>query len=129
MRLEFSSTKLTEENFYLVAARHYDNPHCTSKDEFEKDLRRFQYLNRLFNRYENGGELRERLILNHIIVLFNCLGVSTPEFLFFRLKGHESRLTPFLVYLNRMPKYIDCLDLNASDISMDSGIVKKLREI
>ena len=60
--------KLDESNFILYAAAHYDNPQCYDTDEFYDDLKRFKYLKRLFNRYKETGELKERLILNHLIV-------------------------------------------------------------
>ena len=68
--------ELNEENFTLFAIRHYDNPQCTSTEEFYEDIRRFRYLKRLLKRYHNSGELRERLILNHLIILNNVFGVE-----------------------------------------------------
>ena len=66
--------KLTDENFTMFAMQCYDNPQCTSMEEFMEDLRRFRYLKRLLRRYYKNGELRERLILNHLIVIFNIFG-------------------------------------------------------
>ena len=68
--------ELNEENFTLFAIRHYTNPQCTSTEEFYEDIRRFRYLKRLLKRYYRNGELRERLILNHLIVLNNLFGVE-----------------------------------------------------
>ena len=67
---------LNEDNFTLFAIRYYDNPQCTSTEEFYEDIRRFRYLKRLLKRYVKTGELRERLILNHLIVLSNLFGVN-----------------------------------------------------
>ena len=64
---------LDESNFLLYAAKHYDNPQCFDTVEFYEDLNRFKYLKRLFNKYRDGGELKERLILNHVMVLYNLL--------------------------------------------------------
>ena len=66
--------KLTDENFTMFAMQCYDSPQCTSMEEFMEDLRRFRYLKRLLRRYYKNGELRERLILNHLIVIFNIFG-------------------------------------------------------
>ena len=66
--------KLTDENFTMFAMQCYDNPQCTSMEELMEDLRRFRYLKRLLRRYYKNGELRERLILNHLIVIFNIFG-------------------------------------------------------
>jgi len=102
---------------------HYDNPQCHTLEEFDEDLRRFLYLKKLFIRYKNDNELRERLILNHIIVLYNIFGEATTDMLFFKLAEHTSALATFLVYLNRMPEEL------MSDIPIDNEIVKALRKI
>ena len=67
--------ELTNKNFKLFAAQQYSNPECTDVEEFKNDLSRFKYLKRLLTRYEEHGELQERLILNHIIVLYNVFGI------------------------------------------------------
>jgi len=66
--------KLDETNFVLYAAKHYDNPHCYDTLEFYDDLNRFKYLKRLFNRYEETGELKDRLIINHLTIIYNIFG-------------------------------------------------------
>jgi hypothetical protein len=114
---------LTDSNFLLYAMHHYDNIQCHSIEEFEEDLRKFLYLKKLFSRYKNNGELRERLILNHIIVLYNIFGDAATEMLFFRLKEYKSELSTFLVYLNRMP------DDKLIDINIDIDIANALRKI
>ena len=127
--------KLDEANFFLYAAKHYENPYCYDTLEFYDDLNKFKYLKRLFSRYEETGELKERLILNHIIVLYNLFGVEpTTRMLFLKLKGYHQYLKPFLVLLNYMPEVvkkigIEGTDIISSDISMDPTIVEKLREI
>lgn len=127
--------KLDEANFFLYAAKHYENPYCYDTLEFYDDLNRFKYLKRLFSRYEETGELKERLILNHIIVLYNIFGVeATTRMLFLKLRGSYQALKPFLVFLNYMPDVvrhigIEGKDIISSDIIMDEVIVDKLRQI
>ena len=127
--------KLDEANFFLYAAKHYENPYCYDTLEFYDDLNRFKYLKRLFSRYEETGELKERLILNHIIVLYNIFGVEpTTRMLFLKLRGSYQVLKPFLVFLNYMPEVvrrigIEGKDIISSDIVMDEVIVDKLRQI
>lgn len=127
--------KLDESNFFLYAAKHYDNPYCYNTIEFYDDLNKFKYIKRLFSRYEETGELKERLILNHIIVLYNIFGVEpTTRMLFLKLKGYYHFLKPFLVLLNYMPEKIKNIgiegkDILSSDISMDPQIVERLRKI
>lgn len=126
--------KLDETNFFIYAAHHYDNP-CFDTVEFYDDLNRFKYLKRLFNRYQETGDLKERLILNHIVVLYNVFGIEpTTRMLFFKLDGYYQFLKPFLVLLNCMPEVIRNLglegkDIRSSDISMDQKIVDLLRNI
>lgn len=115
--------KLTDDNFLLYAMHHYDNIQCHSIEEFEEDLRKFLYLKKLFSRYKNNGELRERLILNHIIVLFNIFGDSTTDMLFFKLKEYENELATFLVYLNRLSEE------KLSTFVIDNEIANALRKI
>jgi hypothetical protein len=126
---------LNEANALLYAAKHYDNPHFFDTIEFYEDLSRFKYLKKLFSRYEETGELKERLILNHIIVLYNIFGVEpTTRMLFLKLRGSYHALKPFLVFLNFMPDVVTRIgiegkDIISSDIAMDEKIVDKLRQI
>lgn len=73
------SEKLTDDNFVIFAMRHYDNPQCHSVSEFEEDLKRFLYLKKLLCRYLKDGDFRERLILNHVIILYNVFDEATFE--------------------------------------------------
>ena len=99
--------KLDETNFLLYAAKHYDNPHCYETLEFYDDLNRFKYIKRLFNRFEETGELKERLIINHLTVLYNIFGAEpATRMLFLKLKGHFHLLKPFLVLLGYMPEVV-----------------------
>ncbi len=84
---------LTEDNFLLYAAKNYDNPQCSSTEEFYDDLKKFKYIKRLFNKYAETGELKERLILNHIVVLANVFGPEAAVnllFLRFESSGEAS---------------------------------------
>jgi hypothetical protein len=121
---------LDDNNFVLFAAKHYDNPQCYDTEEFYDDLKRFKYLKRLFGKYEETGELRERLILNHLIILYNVFGDITTKMLFYKLDGYYSYLIPFLVLLHRLPDKIDVGKIiYTSDIPMDMKIVEALRKI
>lgn len=122
--------KLNDANFLVFAMHHYDNPQCHSLSEFEDDLKKFLYLKKLLSRYKNNGELRERLILNHIIVLYNIFGAVTTNMLFYKI---EETLWPelitFLVYLNRMPDSIPEYGITTSDYKLDETIIAALRKI
>jgi hypothetical protein len=124
--------RLTESNFLLYAAKHYDNPQCFDTVEFYEDLNRFKYIKRLFNNYIIKQDLKERLILNHIIALNNVFGPhATLQMLFLRLRGYERYLKPFLIMLNIMPEKIEIGDtiLYSADIPMDQNIINALRKV
>ena len=124
------SEKLTENNFLLYAMHNYDNPQCHSVQEFEEDIKKFLYLKKLISRYKNNDELRERLILNHIIVLYNIFGDSATRMLFYKIdESCWDVLVTFLVYLNKMPEMIPDTGIKVSDIILDEKIIEVLREI
>jgi hypothetical protein len=122
---------LNDTNFMLYAAKCYDVKKSSGAEEFYEDLKRFQYLKRLFKRYEEANDLKVRLILNHIIVLYNCFGPEATNMLFFKLKEYHSCVKPFVLFLNYMPETIkyEELVIFGSDIPLDSTIVKELRKI
>ena len=114
-------TELTEDNFLLFAARNYDNPQSSGTAEFLDDLQRFKYLKRLLKKYEHGKVLRDRLIINHLIVIYNLFGIeAATKMVFFKVdERHWPQLKTFLVFLNFMP--------DESDIPLDNNIVSVLR--
>ena len=124
--------KLNDENFVLFAAKHYDNPSCVGLDEFYDDLQRFKYLKRLFSKYKETGQLKERLVLNHLISLYNLFGVHTTRMLFFKLDSYWTELKPFVVLLGYMPERIESIGdhgvVISTNIPLDAVIVSKLRE-
>lgn len=126
--------ELNDENFEFYAARVYDNPNCVGKDEFLDDLKRFKYLKRLFKKQATGHPQRERLILNHIIVLYNLFGPdATTKMLFYKIdEEHWSQLKTFLVFLNYMPLKIIVskgVEIKDSDIAIDENIANILRNL
>ena len=94
--------KITQANWTMFAMKHYDNPQADGEEEFQDDIKRFKYLKRLLKKYHEGGDLKERLILNHIIVLSNVFGVeaATTLLLFKIEQDYWSELKTFLAYLN-----------------------------
>ena len=100
-----------------------------SVSEFQEDLRRLTYLQKLFGRYSEG-ELKERLILNHLIVLFNLFGIAAINILFYKIKTeYRISLITFLVYLDRMPNYIPQYHITLSDYELDQTILSVLGKI
>jgi hypothetical protein len=123
--------KLTESTFLLFAAKYYDNPQCSDTSEFEEDLKRFQYLRKLFGRYRQDNDLKERLILNHLIIIYNVFGSSATNMLFMKLHEYHEYLKPFVVYLNFMPQIIEYEDImiHKDNIVSDMTIKQKLKGI
>jgi hypothetical protein len=117
--------ELTEDNLFLYAAKHYYNPQFSDIEEFHEDLKRFKYIKRLINRYLENDELAERLILNHLIVVFNSFGIECAlNILELKLdEKHWPVIKPFLIYL----KYIRYDQYTG--ITMDQKVVEVLRKI
>ena len=123
---------LNEKNFLLYAMKEYDNPQCVQVEEFYDDLKKVKYIKRLFNQYLNDGVLKERLLLNHIIVFYNVFPVrSATRILFLKIEEEFwPILKTFLVYLSYMSEIIDPINGKAilsDDIQLDQGVVDKLR--
>ena len=117
--------KLTSRNFELFASQHYNNPECTDVEEFKEDLTRFKYLKRLLRRYEQSGDLQERLILNHIIILYNVFGINAANrMMWFKVEPeHYTTLKTFLVFLHYLPE-----DYKV-EIPLDKLVINRLRNI
>lgn len=124
---------LNEENFMMYAAKCYNSPHCIMS-EFEGDIKRTKYLKRLFRRYKVTKSLKERLILNHIILLNNVFGTeSTARILFYKTDERDyDILKSFLVYLNLMPEAIYGINgknIYSRDIPLNNDILELLAKI
>ena len=118
-------TELNDDNFLIFAIKNYQNSSCTGMAELEDDIKRFKYLKRLFNRYEKTGEPNERLIINHLILLYNVFGKATTEMLFFKLEEkYWTNLKTYLVYLNRMPLE----EVYSQGIKVNKGVYVTLNE-
>ena len=118
---------LTKDNILLYAIKNYQNPSCQGIEEFYDDLKKLNYIKKLLNKYKTTGNLKERLILNHLIVLYNCFGPFATEMLFFKLPEYEDCLKPFLLFLNFLPEQVN--GKLTVDIPLDTVIVERLRAI
>ncbi len=116
--------KVTGENFNLIAAKYYDDIGGTDLD-FQEDLRRFLLIKRLLNSYRKSGDLKYRLVLNHIIIVLNVFGDAAVGLMFHELYDYLPEIVPFLILLKRLPENVN--GLNTSSIKMDSGVVSCLR--
>ena len=125
---------LNDDTFLMYAMREYNNMQCTDIEEFYDDLKKIKYIKRLFNSYKNNGQLKERLILNHLIIFYNVFTVQAgTRILFYKIeKDFWPILKTFLIYLDRMPDKIDSIRgeiILTSDIQLDEGIIIRLRSI
>ena len=121
---------LNDENFTLYAMQNYSNPQCMSTDEFYCDLNRIRYIIRLLNKYEKTGVLRERLILNHIIVFYNMFDPhAATRILFYKIKKNQYHiLKTFLDFLRYMPDAVDSVNGNEI-LTRDIGLDKRIKTV
>jgi len=117
--------ELNNDNFLLYAAQNYTNNQCVNAEEFYDDLNRFKYIKRLISRYLQTGEIQERLLINHIVVIFNLFGIeAAKKMLWFRINEEDwPIIKPVLLYLN----YIT--ESEKVEVSLDPLIVERLRNI
>lgn len=124
---------LTENNFQLFAMKYYNNPNCSDLLEFQEDLKRIRYVRRLFKKYAQTGELRERLIINHLIVLYNTFEArAMTRMLILKQEEYLQYLKPFLMFLNYWTTDIGKVNgkkVVDSNIPLDLTIVRTLRQI
>ena len=117
--------ELDNSNFELFAAKYYQNPCCLSTEEFYDDLAKFKYVVRLLRRYRDRDSMHERLLLNHITLIYNVFQIqAATRMLFYRVDTDLwPALKTFLVYLNYLPNG------HYQDINIDLRIAQKLNEI
>tara|TARA_A100001515_G_C4538496_1_gene199374 strand:+ start:517 stop:879 length:363 start_codon:yes stop_codon:yes gene_type:complete len=117
--------ELNNDNFEIYAAQNYDNPACLTVADFKEDIARFKYINRLLRKYDETGEIQIRLLLNHIIILFNVFEIrAANRMIFYRIDlKHWSIIKTILLYLNLLP------DGEKQDVYTDLYITKKLKEL
>ncbi len=124
---------LDDSNFLLYAASNYCNPSCFCTEDFYEDLKKFKYVKRLFNRFKESKDLKERLILNHLVILYNVFGTeAATRMLFFKLDGYYTYLKPFLLLLSFCPDSVVNIKgktIITDEIIMDPDIVARLRTI
>ncbi len=118
--------KLTVKNFNAYALVHYDDPQCEDMEDFQEDLRRFRYLKRLLHRYHESGEMRERLMLNHVITIFNVFGYeASMRMLRFKIKDdiYWGSIKTMLLYLG----YVD--SEYEPNIPVDDALKTRLEDL
>ena len=117
--------ELNNANFELYAAKHYRNLQCLSTEEFYDDIAKFKYVVRLLRRYRDTGKIQERLILNHIISIYNVFDIAAANrMMFYRVDVNLwPVLKTFLIYLNYLPENLH------KNINIDLSIATKLKDL
>jgi len=124
---------LNNENWMMYVIKAYEKPNYVMS-EFKEDLKRINYLKRLFKRHRKYGDIKERLVINHLTVLYNVFGPEvTSRILFFKMsKEDHSILKTYLTFLNIMPRKIEGvkgIDIYDSSIPIDMEVADKLRNL
>lgn len=124
---------LNDLNVILYAAKCYDRPNCIDS-EFNEDYKKIRYIKRLLHRYRITGEIKERLLLNHLVVVQNVFGIeAATRILFVRVnKKDYSALKTFLLYTSAMPEIVKGIngeDIRSSEIEIDSRLVELLKKL
>ena len=121
--MEFN--ELNGNNFLLFAIQNYDNPHCTTQDDFNEDLKKFKYVKRWLKKYHETGEMNSHLLLNHIMVIFNCWNDASVPMFFYKIdQVYWPYLQSFFIYLNRIPEYPHTY---IHELQPDINILKELK--
>lgn len=117
--------KITPQNVVMYAIKNYDNPQCEGEKEFEDDLKRFKYIKRLLRRYYDTGVLKERLLLNHLIVLNNVFSMeAATTLLLYKIQPtYWPALKSFLIFLNSIS------DNELEEIEHDKDVLEILGKI
>lgn len=116
--------ELNESTYILFAIKHYESPHCVTREDFDEDMKRFKYLKRLLKRYVRGGPLRTHLIINHLIILYNVFGEAATPLLLYKLeREYWGILKTILLYLNKYPTG------TLPDLEIDEDIQEELDRI
>lgn len=126
---------VNDDNFMLYAARHYDNPSCATEADFLDDVNRIKFILKMFKKYDRDGIINERLVLNHLILLYNVFERDAlTRMLMLKLKPYASMLKPFLVLLSFWPNRIQHVGeedsiIYGSEIQTDTNLQDRLRII
>jgi hypothetical protein len=128
-----SFENLTAENVFLYAVKSYDAPNAIGS-ELKQDLKYFIYVRRLLRRYNQTGELKERLTLNHLVILYNLFGVpAATRLLYYYTRPEDySVLKTYLLFLGYQPDRVEGihgLTIHSSDLPVEQTIADALRKI
>ena len=116
---------ITSDNVMMFAVKYYDNPQCEGEKEFHDDMKRFKYIKRLLRKHKDHSILKERLLLNHIIILNNLFGPEAcVTLLLFKIqREYWCTLKSFLLFLNILR------DDELKDVIESQEVLETLRKL
>jgi hypothetical protein len=123
--------QLNDDNFLIYAIKNYHSPGSLGMKDLEDDLKKFKYVKRLLGRYKKTGEVSERLVLNHLVVIYNVFGDAATDMLFYKLEPeYWTDLKTYLVYLHRMPlETVVSPGIKETDIPLNNELIAILRKL
>ena len=121
---------LSEENYIMFAIKHYDNPSCSGEDEFMADLSRIYSIKRILHKYFRDGEPRERMVLNHLIILYNVFGDAATKLILYKLEpSMYPAIKTYMIFIGRLPEHKTVDTECVWDVGIDLKIAANLRRI
>ena len=118
-------SELNKDNFLLFSIKYYENPNSSTQEEFYEDLKRFKYVKRWLKKYHDSGIINSHLLLNHIIVIFNCWNDAAIPMLFYKIEPkYWAYLKSFLLFLERVPTWPPS---ELDQIEYDINILRELK--
>lgn len=126
---------LDESTYLLYAVKHYTPASSCSITDFCEDIARIKHINRLIRRYARTSVLAERLILNHLVALYNVFeSEHLTRMLVYKLRMFLDILKPFLEYLQFWPRTIEGIGvfnetIDGSSIVSDKLVATTLKEL
>jgi hypothetical protein len=113
------TTKITSDNFSLVAARSYKKRFCLTTKSFFVDMNALELKSDL-TRYFTVREPRSiRIIINKMITASNLFGPESVELVLFRLDGEYLNLAKHIYY---------ALGILIEDLVVDDQLYRKIQD-
>lgn len=104
-------------------ATNYQNSQSEGSCEFYEDIQRVKYVKRLLSKYKDTGELKTRLMMNHLVILVNVFGAfPCMRILMYKIDSEYHSI--IATFLNELKS----LDLRVKDIMhIDNDIQNLIR--
>lgn len=91
-------------------------------EEFQDDMSRVLYISRLLRKFKNTSETNAKLLVNHVIILYNVFDNRLTPTLFEMINDDlHPQLRGLLIYFNRLPEQFQgAVDMNIIQCIEDS---------